>query len=219
MADPSLYSLLSDNGKSADFNLLERDENSPGGGDVGASVRWPSPLYATLTKLALDAMGSTVIAILKRLKFVVIFVVVLTPSIVGSNEDRMVLGPRQFEYDKSGQGAVLCVWAIYLSVKSHTAVCGLARRPVDDAIDNAIAKIDEFIIANSSLHPSRAALEDFKRRAAEQELKALGGQKTYCEGPGARDIEGFRSTSADEVQKSVTALLAVPREPVMNPCL
>ncbi len=168
---------------------------------------------------SMDAMGSTVIAILKRLKFVVIIVVVLTPSIVGSGEDRIVLGPRQFEYDKSGQGAVLCVWTIYLSVKSHTAACGLARRPVDDAIDNAIAKIDEFIITNSSLRPSRAALEDFKRRAAEQELKALGGQKTYCEGPGARDIEGFRSTSADEVQKSVTALLAVPREPVMNPCL
>ena len=67
---------------------------------------------------SMDAMGSTVIAILKRLKFVVIIVVVLTPSIVGSGEDRMVLGPRQFEYDKSGQGAVLCVWTIYLSVKS-----------------------------------------------------------------------------------------------------
>ena len=156
---------------------------------------------------------------LKSLRFAVILVVVLTPSVMGLSQDRMVLGPRQFEYEKSGRGAVLCVWAIYLSVKSHTVACGLARRPVDDAIDNAIAKIDEFIIANSSLRPSQAALEDFKRRVAEQELKALGGQKTYCEGPSASDIERFRSNNADEVQKSVTALLAVPREPVMNPCL
>jgi hypothetical protein len=36
MADPSLYSLLSENGKSAYSNLLDRDENSPGGGDVGS---------------------------------------------------------------------------------------------------------------------------------------------------------------------------------------
>src|SRR5437764_7320521 len=47
MADQSLYSLLSDGGKTAYYNLLERPENSAGGGDVGASIRWPSPLYAT----------------------------------------------------------------------------------------------------------------------------------------------------------------------------
>src|SRR5260370_4346504 len=105
----------------------------------------------------MDAMGSTVIAILKRLKFVVIIVVVLTPSIVGSGEDRIVLGPRQFEYDKSGQGAVLCVWTIYLSVNSHTAPCWLALQPVNEAIANALAKINEFIITNSSLHSTRSA--------------------------------------------------------------
>ena len=47
MADASLFSLLSDQGKAAYNNLLDRPENSGGGGDVGASIRWPSPLYAT----------------------------------------------------------------------------------------------------------------------------------------------------------------------------
>lgn len=45
MPDPSLYSLLTDQGKTAYFELLDRDENSAGGGDV--NVRWPSPLCAT----------------------------------------------------------------------------------------------------------------------------------------------------------------------------
>src|SRR5262245_36610123 len=76
-------------------------------------------------------------------------------------EDRMVLGPRQFETDKSG-GAVLCVWSIYLSVRTQTTACAVSREPVDDAIDEAITAIDEFIIANSSRHPTHEMLKDFK---------------------------------------------------------
>src|ERR1051326_4608791 len=83
----------------------------------------------------------------------------LASSSPGFSQDRMVLGPAQFEFDKSGKGAVLCAWSIYLSVKAGTAACGLPRRPVDGAIDKAISQMDEFIIANSSLHPFRAALE------------------------------------------------------------
>ncbi len=47
MPDPSLYSLFSERGREAYSNLLDRDENSAGGGDVGARILWPSPLYAT----------------------------------------------------------------------------------------------------------------------------------------------------------------------------
>src|SRR5258708_2715282 len=86
------------------------------------------------------------------------------PQRPGGGQDRLVLGPRQFEEDKSGAGAVLCLWSIYLSVQAQTAACALPRRPVDDAIDQAIVAIDEFVLANSSLHPTRPMLEDFKRR-------------------------------------------------------
>jgi hypothetical protein len=107
---------------------------------------------------------------------------------------------------------------MYLSVQAHTAACGLARRPVDDAIDGAIVAIDEFILANSSLHPTRAMLEDFKRRAAESHLNLVRqrGLQKSCESP---DLEPFRNISPDQIQASVKALLAEPREPVMNPCL
>jgi hypothetical protein len=132
-------------------------------------------------------------------------------------EDRMVLGPRQYEADHGG-GAVLCVWAIELSIQAQTKACGLTRRPVDDAFDEAIAAMDEFIMANSSLHPTRAMLEDFKRRATESELRMLRqrGLEQACANP---DLEHFRSMRPDEVRASTKALLAVPREPVMNPCL
>jgi hypothetical protein len=130
----------------------------------------------------------------------------------------MVLGPRQFEFDKTENGAVLCAWSIYLSIRAKTAACGLQRRPTDDAMDEAIAAIDEFILANSSLHPIRPLLEEFKHRAAEADLafaRKQGLEKACSNG----DLEHFRSISPDQIRASVKKLLEVPREPVMNPCL
>jgi hypothetical protein len=134
-----------------------------------------------------------------------------------AGQDKMVLGPDQFKEDKSGAGAVLCTWSIYLSIQAETAACALSRRPVDDAIDQAIVAIDEFILANSSLHPTRAMLENFKRNAAASAVsgaRQLGPQ--FCK---REDLEMFRSPSPEKIQAGVKALLAVPREPVMNPCL
>jgi hypothetical protein len=133
-------------------------------------------------------------------------------------EDWIASGPRQFQADSSGAGAVLCVWSIYLSVQAETAACNLARRPVDDAMDEAIIAIDEFILANSSLHPTRAMLDEFKRRAAESELSAVRqrGLQKVCQ---SSDLEHFRSVARGEIKTSTKSLLAVPREPVMNPCL
>jgi hypothetical protein len=132
-------------------------------------------------------------------------------------EDRMVLGPRQFATDK-GAGAVLCAWSVYLSVRRQTTACAFSRQPVDDTIEEAITAIDGFIIANSSLHPTREMLEDFKRRAGEADLRyarQLGMQK-YC----ANDLtQHLRSQTPDQIRASIKELLAVPREPVMNPCL
>src|SRR3954447_13816833 len=132
-------------------------------------------------------------------------------------EDRMVLGPRQFERDTSSAGAVLCTWSIYLSIHNQTEACALPRRPADDAIDQAITAIDDFIVANSSLHPTKEMLEAFKRNAAAADIRLVrqGGPES-CK---SQDLERFRSVSPEKIQSSVKALLAVPREPVMNPCL
>jgi hypothetical protein len=87
----------------------------------------------------------------------------------------------------------------------------------DDAIDQAIVAMDDFILANSSLHPTKAMLEAFKRDAVAPDLSSvrqLGPQ--ICKGS---IIEGFRRPSPEQIQATVKELLAVPREPVMNPCL
>jgi hypothetical protein len=58
-------------------------------------------------------MHNPAIAALKRL----VSISALGLALIGpaSGEDRMMLGPKQFETDKSGAGAVLCLWSIYLA--------------------------------------------------------------------------------------------------------
>ncbi|WP_018267203.1 hypothetical protein [Methylosinus sp. LW4] len=143
----------------------------------------------------------------------IIAICVALSATAAAGEEAMVLGPRQFEADRSGAGAVLCAWSIYLTVQHYANACGVARSAADDAIDEAIKSIDEFILANSSLHPTRASLEAFKRRAAQSEAASA---RKFCEN---RDLEPFRSVTPQALRESVKKLLAVPREPVMNPCL
>jgi hypothetical protein len=149
-------------------------------------------------------MRSPAIASYKQLRLILIaaFGLAQVAPVVG--QDKLVLGPRQFQTDTSGAGAVLCA-------------CSLPRRPVDDAIDQAIAAIDDFILANSSLHPTKAMVDAFKHDVAASEVSGARRFKPdFCKGP---DLEHFRSPAPEQIQASVKALLAVPREPVMNPCL
>ncbi|MGA8495801.1 MAG: hypothetical protein WB764_09985 [Xanthobacteraceae bacterium] len=132
---------------------------------------WPAPF----TRISIAALVKWI----ALSTFATVALGVTTPAVA---EDRMVLGPRQFETDKQG-GAVLCAWSIYLSVRTQTTACAFPPHPVDAVIDEAIAAIDEFIIANSSLHPTPAMLEDFKHRAAEADLRFArqAGMQKYCE--------------------------------------
>src|SRR4051812_43080423 len=142
----------------------------------------------------------------------------LLMPVASFGQERMVLGPRQFERDTTGKGAVLCTWGFYIGMQAHSAACGLSRTPTDDAIDEAIGAMDDFIIANSSLKPTRGALEQFKRAAAESELADLRkqGMRKFCTD---EDLNHFRSASPEAIRASIKRLLEIPREPVMNPCL
>ena len=97
-------------------------------------------------------------------------------------------------------------------VQEQTAACALPRRPVDDAIDQAIVAIEDFILANSSTHLTRAMLEALKGNTAVTRV----AQPQFCQ---SQFLERLRSPSPEQVLAGVKALLAVPREPVMNPCL
>jgi hypothetical protein len=129
-------------------------------------------------------------------------------------QDELIFGSRQFEQDKSGAGAVLCSWVMLMSFQAQAAACAFPRQPIDDAMDEAIIAIDEFILANSSLHPSRNMIQSFKRDWSQ---RARSGP-LYCEDP---EIARLRSDNEEpaRIRARVKALLALPREPVGTPCL
>jgi hypothetical protein len=94
-------------------------------------------------------------------------------------------GPDRFKADKSGTGTVR--WA---------------------ATDRAIADSDEFILANSSLHPTRM-LENFKHDAGRVTL-----DRSVARTKRLQDFASF--LGPEKVQSSVKMLLVIPREPLMN---
>ena len=115
-------------------------------------------------------------------------------------------------------GAVLCVWYIYLEIKAVGDRCFR-----DDAsefpklLNEAIEQLDTFIVENAPI--ARPELEAAK-------AKYLGSRNPVCRPDSKngqlqmyehlrdsinRDVAGFRA--------SLAKLLAVPRKPVMNPCL
>jgi hypothetical protein len=74
-------------------------------------------------------------------------------------------------------------------------------------------------MANSSLHPTPAMIQDFKRRAAEAQLNHVGDidHEKYCKHN--EFVEHFRKFSPEQIAQQTKDLLATPREPTMNPCL
>src|ERR1700754_27553 len=156
-------------------------------------------------------MCSSAKAILTYLKLIIISSVGLAFVVPAVSQDQMILGPRQLEKDTSGAGAVLCSWSFYVYSQGLSEACGLPRRPVDDAVDQAIVAIDEFILANSSLHPTRLMLENFKRDLRGQVQRAPR-RMLNCEDP------FFSHSDEEQIQAHVKKLLAIPREPVTEPC-
>jgi hypothetical protein len=85
-------------------------------------------------------------------------------------------------------GALGCTYAMLVLVQAVAAACGWARQPADDAIDEAIAAFDDFILANTSSHLTRPMLEDAKRHVA------IG----HCESPNYEILRQIRSASPNQ---------------------
>jgi hypothetical protein len=160
-----------------------------------------------------DRMRNPAIIITTYLTLIVVASIGPVLAVPAVAQDQFILGPRQLEEDKSGAGAVLCSWMVLVAVRAQAAACGLSRQPIDDAMDEAIVAIDEFILANSSLHPTRNMIESFKRDWSQ---RARSGPQ-YCEDPELRRDRSDNEEPA-RIRARVKALLAIPREPVAEPC-
>lgn len=128
--------------------------------------------------------------------------------------------------DHSGHGAVLCVWSLYIDLRSSLDTCFPGQyRELRDDLDAAIAAMNLFIATNSLAPTSKEALEaaiterEEKARAAVSSLNAKELAQT-CASPDLHQmVTRLAGRSRNDRQKTIAELLSVPRPPVSNPCL
>jgi hypothetical protein len=131
------------------------------------------------------------------------------PAVPPADQDRENSGPTtEGDWKVAALG---CTYVVFVSVQAFTAACGWARQPADDAIDEAIVALDDFILANTSSHFTRPMLEDLKR----QVWRPTG---QYCENPNEL-VTKFRNATADQLREAVKVLISRPAEPRPYPCL
>lgn len=122
-----------------------------------------------------------------------------------------------FSVDNSGHGAVMCSWTIYVEMSAAMDVCPDPDPRFKEELTSAIDRIDDFIVANSPLPVTKAAIEE--RQKAEMARTAKLGAARLCSGDFAQLLAKLRATPREKFRHEVDDLLSVPRPPVMNPCL
>lgn len=118
--------------------------------------------------------------------------------------------------DRSGKGAVLCMWSIYVSIQHGVELCKLDAQPSDAELGRSIERIEEFTLENTTIGVSAGDLRDYKADTYKQTKSMIdaGQGDAVC-----RDIARFRDSLADGLKDQTDALLSIPREPLWNPCI
>jgi len=125
-------------------------------------------------------------------------------------------GNNTVQTDRTGKGAVLCMWGILEAVRAAGRECFKGQDPAFQAeLDHSMTRIDRFIIRNSTRPVTQAALEA-RRVQGLQQLHAYGN---ICTGDAAKMYGVMRASGAAQLRAGTTELLSIPREPVTNPCL
>ncbi len=128
--------------------------------------------------------------------------------------------------DRSGKGAVLCGWEMYVALRNMVEICSPSEESeIMKNLNYAIEKTNDFIVANS-LHPvTKADLEKgIKARliVLKEDMSMLEEydiRQECSSGHAAQAKKRLISLSSEEFRKSVDDFLSIPRPPVMEPCL
>ncbi len=129
--------------------------------------------------------------------------------------------------DISGHGAVMCVWGIYTALRSVLDVCPTKTEDgeLKEALDDAINRMNDFIVANSNTGVTKKALQDRINKQTvdtKEKLRSLSNDehmKKCARGDTAQMLDSLRHSEPNNIKKSIDDLLSVPRPPVINPCL
>jgi hypothetical protein len=153
------------------------------------------------------------------------FAVVLAPLLTNAQDRQPQLEP------PDPHGAVLCAWQIYLVAAEVGEMCFPGEdAPLKEVLRESIDEMDAFIIANGPATADQIA--EAKRRVHEMtglsQLIARAREREpgtpICRSEAFRDVVDFvyermRKQDTQTLRSEIAQLLAVPRKPVLSPCL
>ncbi len=145
---------------------------------------------------------------------------ILLPSGVQFNQTEKETGVETVEQDTSENGPVLCIWQIYLYQRASLERCAAdTSSALKHSMDANIERIHDFIVANSLKPVEKKALQQqsaafIAKYAQESRMKKDNALSIPCPRNG-KTSKALQHQYTEAVDK----LLAVPRPPVMNPCL
>jgi len=129
------------------------------------------------------------------------------------------IGPPTFQtepryaVEDAEHGAVLCTWMIVVEMKATSEKCHASESPaIDAALADTLSDIHRFVAANSP-----TTVSEIQAQATQRIAQAK--TEDICSGDGEQMYQAIRARGAPALRQSTARMLAVPRPPVMNPCL
>lgn len=130
-------------------------------------------------------------------------------------------GPPNFQTDPKftaedhKHGAVLCNWIIDLSVLTFHDQCHKNEAPeFRAALVESIDRINRFAAANSP-----ESYEDMVKQAEQYQSRDRQSTHTQCTASAEHFYQRLKRAGPENLRQSTSRMLAVPRPPVLNPCL
>jgi hypothetical protein len=120
-----------------------------------------------------------------------------------------------FAAEDQKNGAVGCMHLIAISLKAYGEICRPSNKEVNQAFGQSIDQMNKFIAANSDQELSSV------QSAAQQQLENYmrRDKKASCTDSAGEMYELFATSGSTGILEWSNKVTAIPRPPVMNPCL
>jgi len=121
----------------------------------------------------------------------------------------------------NGDTAILCAWQIYVDLKLASDICFPNSEPeLKSDLADAVEALKNFIVANSLTPVARTDLDAFVQKRWTEKFSRVPKSVAGTEKCPMRDwLADFQKDGQEKRRADVAKMLAVPRPPVMNPCL
>lgn len=123
-------------------------------------------------------------------------------------------GGEMLGIDNSKTGAVLCLWQILVPVKASMDTCYPEKKQVRATMDQIVENLKVFIMANSLSPVNEADLDKYIQKRQQDMQGTCARENKHM-----TRFSNMSEEKLEELKKGIDASLALPRPPVLNPCL